>query len=264
MDIKALADKTKLFLLDMDGTVYLGTRWIEGAREFLDKILATGREYAFVTNNSTKDTSAYLEKLSNMGLVTEGKRIIISSHATAQYLAAHFPGKTVFVLGTPQLKKELTERGIPVCEDDSADVALVSFDTDLDYRKMCIICDLVRSNKPYIATHPDFNCPTETGFIPDSGANIAFIKASADREPDAVIGKPQPALIEYAMNRFRVSKEQTAMIGDRLYTDVKSGLNAGCAGVLTLSGETTAQMAALSDIKPDLIINSVADITPYL
>lgn len=261
MTINDLAKKTKLFLLDMDGTVYLGKDWISGAREFLDKITASGRQYAFVTNNASRGTAQYIQKLADMGLAVEERQIIISSHATADYLNRHFPNKPVFALGTHQLKAELSQRGVAVCQNDTADVALVSFDTSLCYKDLCVICDLVRAGKPYIATHPDFNCPTESGFIPDAGANIAFIKASCGREPDAVIGKPQPALLEYAMSIFGTKAIETAMIGDRLYTDIGSGINAGVSTVLVLSGETTKDQAAASPIKPDIIINSVADIT---
>lgn len=264
MDIKQIAQKTKLFLLDLDGTVYLGERWINGAREFLAAVESTGRQYAFVTNNASKNTNAYLEKFSRMGLAVKREQIIISSHATADYLNRVYPHKKVFVLGTAQLKAELSARGVAVSPAAVAECALVSFDTALNYENMTSICDLVRAGVPYIATHPDLNCPTETGFIPDAGANIAFIKASAGREPDVIIGKPQPQLIEYAMSLFGASSGETAMIGDRIYTDVASGLNAGVTGILVLSGETTAQAAAESQIRPTAIISSVAELTPLL
>lgn len=264
MEIALIARQTRLFLLDLDGTVYLGERWIDGAREFLNAVTASGRRFAFVTNNASKNTASYLKKFERMGFPVTEEQIIISSHATADYLLKHLPGKRVFVLGTDELKAELAARGVLVADGSDADCALVSFDTGLCYKNLTAICDLVRSGCPYIATHPDLNCPTETGFIPDAGANIAFIKASAGREPDIIIGKPQPALIEYAMNRFGVSPDETAMIGDRIYTDVASGLNAGVCGVLVLSGETTAASAAASPVIPTAIIGSVADITQYL
>ncbi len=264
VNVQLLAQKTRLFLLDMDGTVYLGRRWIAGAREFLDRVQATGRQYAFVTNNSTKGTTAYVEKLAGMGLAVEPRQIIISSHAAADYLTRRLPGRRVFVLGTDQLRQELAGRGVSVCQDRTADAAVVSFDTSLCYADLCVICDLVRAGVPYIATHPDRNCPTETGFIPDAGANIAYIEASTGRLPDAVLGKPQPGLIEYGMRAFGVPRGHTAMLGDRLYTDVKSGLNAGVTAVLVLSGETKREDLENSGIVPDLVLDSVADITPYL
>ena len=264
MEIGCIAKKTRLFLLDLDGTVYLGDSWIAGAREFLGAVTASGRRFAFVTNNASKNTASYLKKFERMGFPVTEDQIIISSHATADYLQRHYPNSSVFVLGTDELKAELTARGVSVTDRPDADCALVSFDTGLCYKNLTVICDLVRAGRPYIATHPDLNCPTETGFIPDAGTNIAFIKASAGREPDIIIGKPQPALIEYAMDRFGALPDETAMIGDRIYTDVASGLNAGICGVLVLSGETTAAAAAASPVTPTAIIGSVADITQYL
>lgn len=264
MDARTLARSTRLFLLDMDGTVYLGRRWIPGAREFLDRITETGREYAFVTNNASRDTSEYLKKLSSMGLDVSPDRIVTSGHAAADYLINKLPEKRIFVLGTEPLKRELAARGVQICRDSTAEAAVVSFDTSLCYADLCTVCDLVRLGVPYIATHPDLNCPTETGFIPDCGANIAFIEASTGRRPDVVIGKPQPELLYCAMRRFGASAGESAMIGDRLYTDVASGLNAGIGSVLVLSGETTASAAAASDIEPTLILDSVAQLTEYL
>ena len=149
-------------------------------------------------------------------------------------------------------------------DQERPDYVLIAFDTELDYKKMTMLCDHVRAGLPYIATHPDFNCPTETGFIPDMGATIAYVKASTGREPDVVIGKPNSGIVEETLRVTGLKKEEMAMVGDRLYTDIATGVNFGMLSILVMSGETTAQMAAESPIKPDLTFGRLADMIAYL
>ena len=149
-------------------------------------------------------------------------------------------------------------------DQENPDYVLIAFDTELDYQKMCMLCDHVRSGLPYIATHPDFNCPTETGFIPDIGATIAYVKASTGREPDLVIGKPNSGIVEETLRVTGLKKEELAMVGDRLYTDIATGVNFGMTSILVMSGETTAEMAAESTVKPTLTFGKLADMIPYL
>lgn len=143
-------------------------------------------------------------------------------------------------------------------------MVVVGFDTTLNYEKMCMVCDLVRAGLPYISTHPDYNCPTETGFIPDAGAIHAFIHASTGRFPDHIIGKPNGDIMDYLAKRAGTSKEQTAIVGDRLYTDVAAGVNNGYTGILVLSGEASLQDIEKEKIYPDLIFDSVKEMVPYI
>lgn len=251
------------FALDMDGTVYLGNRWIDGAREFLKAVEAAGKQYIFLTNNSSKGPGNYVEKLAEMGLITDLSRVVTSGQATIDYLKRNYPGKRVFLLGNELLTKEFEEEGI-LLDDKAPEVVVAGFDTSLDYAKLCKVCDFVRAGLPYIATHPDYNCPTETGFIPDAGAIHAFIHASAFRYPDHVIGKPNRDIMDYLAGRAGTSREQTAMVGDRLYTDVAAGVNNGYMGILVLSGEATMEDVKKSDVIPDLIFSSVKEMIPYL
>ena len=165
------------------------------------------------------------------------------------------------------LKAELLTLGLNIIDKDdaeSADYVLVAFDTTLDYKKMCIVCDYIRDGKPYIATHPDFNCPTETGFIPDMGAIMAFIKASTGRDADIILGKPYKGIVEEALRRTGYSLNEMAMVGDRLYTDVATGVNHGMTGILVLSGEATLQDMEESEVKPHLIFGKRSDMIKYL
>ena len=254
----------RVFALDMDGTIYLGEKWIDGAKRFLERITESGRSFIFLTNNSSKDPSAYVEKLHRMGFDIGEEKIVTSGQAMIWYLKKNYPGKRVFLLGNELLSEEFRAAGIEL-DNDAPEVVVVGFDTSLDYAKMCRVCDFVRSGLPYFSTHPDYNCPTETGFIPDAGAIMAFIHASAFRWPDKIIGKPHTVISDYLLDRLRadmpdLERSEIAMAGDRLYTDIAAGINAGFRSILVLSGEATLKDAVSSDIKPDLIYSSVREI----
>lgn len=262
-DKEGILSQIDCFALDMDGTIYLGESWIDGAREFLERIEATGRSYVFVTNNSSKNAAVYVEKLARMGLFVGEEKIVTSGQATIHYLKQNFAGKKVFLLGNELLREEFAQAGIRL-EDEDPEVVVTAFDTSLDYGKMCKVCDFVREGLPYLATHPDYNCPTEDGFIPDAGAIHAFIHASAFRFPDRVIGKPNEDIITYLTTRVKTERSRIAMVGDRLYTDIAAGKNHGLKSILVLSGEAGMEDAEASEVKPHLIFSSVREMIPFL
>lgn len=252
-----------LFALDMDGTIYLGEKWIDGAMDFFKAVKRAGKDFIFLTNNSSKNPEVYVTKLHRMGMDASEDMIVTSGQATVDYLNENFPGKKVFLLGNEMLAKEFCEDGIDLVTE-GAEVVVTAFDTSLDYAKMCMVCDYVREGLPYIETHPDLNCPTETGFIPDAGSIQAFIKASTGRDPDVIIGKPYGHIIDYMIKRTGAEKEKTAMIGDRLYTDVAAGVNNGLKGILVLSGEAGLSDVDASSVSPDLIFSSLREMIPYV
>lgn len=262
-DSKQIIKQIDCFALDMDGTIYLGEKWIEGAMDFLRAVERAGKKYIFLTNNSSKNPQMYVEKLHRMGLDVGLNQIVTSGQATIWYLKKYFPGKRVFLLGNELLTQEFKEEGI-LLDRRTPEVVVTAFDTSLDYQKMCEVCDFVRGGLPYLATHPDYNCPTETGFIPDAGAIHAFIHASAFRYPDHIIGKPNGDIMDYLMERAEATKEHTAMVGDRLYTDVAAGVNNGFTGILVLSGEASMEDVACAEVCPHLIFDGVKDMIPYL
>jgi len=255
----------RCFLLDMDGTFYLGDRLIEGSLDFLGAVARTGRDAWFLTNNSSKSADVYVRKLTAMGVPEPfAHQVMTSGHAAAHYILERFPGGRGYLLGNDALRTELTGMGLAFVTDDDPDYVLVAFDTTLDYAKMCRVCDLIRAGKPYIATHPDFNCPTETGYIPDMGAIMAFIEASTGRRADVILGKPHVGIVREAISRTGRPLTDMAMVGDRLYTDVATGVNHGMKGILVLSGEATMDDVARSDVHPHLIFNRLSDMIPYL
>ena len=253
----------RLFLLDMDGTFYLGDRLIEGSLEFIERVRATGRDFLFLTNNSSHNAAFYVERLRRMGLEIDRRRVMTSGEATCEKLRELYPGKRAFVLGNEFLLEEFREAGIDV-DIANPEIVVIGFDTTLDYAKMRAVCDFVRAGLPYIATHPDFNCPTETGFMPDIGAIMAFIEASTGRRPDLIVGKPHTGIVEAVKRRTGLKVSELAMVGDRLYTDIETGLRSGMLSILVMSGETTEEMLAQSNTVPDLKFNRLADMIPLL
>jgi HAD superfamily hydrolase (TIGR01457 family) len=253
----------RCFLLDMDGTFYLGEHLVEGALRFIDTVKAQGRDFIFLTNNSSKNSRLYAEKICRLGLeIPEGK-VFTSGEATARYLVRTFPQARLFVVGTSSLQDEFRQHGFQLV-DDQPDVVVLGFDTTLTYQKLWKLCDFVRAGLPYIATHPDYNCPTETGFMPDIGAMIAFVKTSTKREPDQVIGKPNRIIIDELAQKLNLTISQLAMVGDRLYTDIALGQTSSITTVLVLSGETRLSDLDQSPYKPTCVFNDLGEVADYL
>lgn len=252
----------KTFLLDMDGTIYLGNNMIEGALDFLKLLEETGRSYVFLTNNSSKNSKAYQDKLGALGCNVDRDKVFTSGEATSVYLNKEKPGANLFVLGTGYLEEELTQAGFRLVNgtDERPDFVVLGFDTTLTYDKLWKACDYIREGVKYIATHPDLNCPLEGGkYMPDTGAMIALIEASTGKRPE-IIGKPSRHIVEAILNKYGLKKEEVAMVGDRLYTDVQLGINAGITSVLVLSGESTAEDHDKSEVKPDYVFSSVREL----
>ena len=256
----------QLFLFDQDGTLYLGSRLYDFTIPLLEKIKATGRRYMFMTNNSSKSVADYIRKLAAMGIEATREDFITSSQATAYYLKKHHPGKTLYVCGTQSLVNELEMEGFVTTTDlNAVDVIVMGFDTELTFRKLEDVSKLLltRPDIPYIATNPDLVCPTEYGSVPDCGSVCQMIFNATGRRP-VVIGKPSPLMPELAMEHTGYSKAQTAVVGDRIYTDIKSGLNAGITGILVLSGETTVEILEASEDKPHLVLQDAGEILAAL
>lgn len=253
----------RCFLLDMDGTFYLGENLIPGSLDFIRRVEETGRDFLFLTNNSSHNADFYVQRLKRMGLNVGREKVLTSGEATAAVLLEKYPGKRAFVLGNEFLLEEMREAGVTVDQTDP-EIVVVGYDTTLDYKKMTAVCDFVRAGLPYIATHPDFNCPTETGFAPDIGAIMAFIEASTGRRADRVVGKPHTGIVQAALRRTGLAAGQMAMVGDRLYTDVETGLKSGMLSILVMSGETTPEMLAAYPHKPDLVFDRLAEMIPLL
>jgi HAD superfamily hydrolase (TIGR01457 family) len=256
----------KLYLFDMDGTLYLGSRLYDFTIELLQEIRRTGGKYLFITNNSSKSVADYVKKLEKFGIPATREDFMTSSQATAYYLHKHHEGQRLYVCGTESLKEELRGEGFTVTTNiDEVDCIVMGFDTELTFQKLHDVSYLLltRPELPYIATNPDLVCPTEFGSVPDCGSVCGMIYNATGKKP-IVIGKPSSLMPELAIDKLGIAKEQTCVVGDRIYTDVKSGLNAGCIGILVMSGETTYEILEQSPEKPHLVMESAREILDIL
>ncbi len=258
-DFSILQNK-KLYIFDMDGTIYLGNQVFPYAIRFIKNLRRAGKRVLFFTNNASRSPSVYLEKLTRLGFEPTAKEIMTSGDVTAEFLLRHRVGKTVYLVGTDDLLNNYRERGINLIDGTSAsaDIVITSFDTSLTYEKLDNACRLLRGGAEYLSTHPDFNCPTETGFIPDSGAIAAFCTAATGKAP-TYFGKPYRETVDMICEATGCKKEEMCIFGDRLYTDIAIGRRHGVTAVLVLTGETqmTDVDAAEEKDRPDFIFDSL-------
>lgn len=252
-------DEKRLFLLDMDGTIYLGGRLFDGTINFLSYIRNIGGRYLFLTNNSSKSVSNYVGKLVGMGIDASKYDFLTSAQATAYYLKEKYDTKKIYVLGTEAFKSELCGSGLNITDSLDNDIVCLcmGFDTELTFQKLEDTCILLGRGVDYIATNPDLVCPTEYGYVPDCGSVSIMLKNSTGREP-LFIGKPKPEMIYTALQKTGFSKEQTIMVGDRLYTDIACGIAAGVDTALVLSGETKSQDLTYSPHMPTFVFEDIA------
>ena len=253
----------RCFVLDMDGTFYLEDEILEGSLEFYHQVLASGRRILFLTNNSSHDGAYYVERLRRMQVPVTSDDIYTSGMATCQYLHRAYAGKRVWLMGNDFLRREFMAHGITPVEEDP-EVVVVGFDTTLDYAKLTKVCDYVRAGLPYIATHPDYNCPVKNGFIPDLGSFMALIEASTGRKADYIVGKPHGEIVRGMLEMTGLAPEQLCLCGDRLYTDIATGVNNGILSVCVLTGETSPADIEVSTVRPDLVMERLSSILPYL
>ncbi len=247
----------KLFLLDMDGTIYLDNNLFDGVTDFLEYIKSIGGRYIFLTNNSSKSVDKYIEKLKNLGITSTADDFLNSTDATIVHLKKKNYNK-IYALGTASFKEQLTAASLPITDEieDGIDCLCMGFDTELTFKKLEDACILLNGDIDYIATNPDWVCPTAFGSVPDCGS-ISEILYNATKKRPQFIGKPQPEMVLLAMQKTDFSKNETAVIGDRLYTDIACGINAGINSIFVLSGEGTLKDIEETKIKPDYVYKNI-------
>lgn len=247
----------RLFLLDMDGTIYIDTTLFDGICDFLDYIKKIGGKYMFLTNNSSKSVDKYIDKLASLGISAANDDFLTSVNATVIYLSKK-NYKKIYAFGTTSFKEQLCDAGFPITDklEDGIDCLCMGFDTELTFQKLEDACILLGRGVDYIATNPDLVCPTWYGYVPDCGSVSRMLFNATGRFPK-FIGKPEPDMINLAVEKTGFTKEQTVIFGDRLYTDIASGCNAGVSTVFVLSGEGTMEDIEKSDVKPDYIYKDI-------
>lgn len=259
MTKEALCKQTDVFLLDLDGTVYLGEKPIGNAAATLQTLRERGKRLVFLTNNSSKTQEEYRGKLLRIGLWGEGDLVYTSAMAAASYLQKHAAGQPVYLVGTAAVREEFARFGVRL-EEEAPALCVLAYDTELTFAKLERLDRFLREGKYFIATHPDDVCPTESGTAPDVGSFLALLERSSGRRPDLIVGKPYTAMGEELARLTGVPREKMCMVGDRMHTDVRFAANNGMKSVLVLSGETTREtMRRFPDV-PDLVLENIDEI----
>lgn len=256
--IEVLKD-VKCFIVDMDGTFYLGDSLLPGAEEFARCVAQSGKRFFFFTNNSSHNEEECLAKLKKTGYNAESGSVIISSHVTMDFLKRNRAGKSVYLVGNENLTGDFVKAGIPLT-DENPDIVVVGFDTQLTYEKINKAAVFIANGAEYIVTHPDVNCPLKDGFMPDVGAFMALFEASTGRKPDLIMGKPYAYTVDYVTNKIGCKREEIAFVGDRLETDIAIGVKNGLKAVLVYTGVTTPEMYEKSEIKASVAFENIGEL----
>lgn len=258
--IAPLKDK-KLFLFDMDGTIYIEHKLFDGVIELLKKIKEQGGRYAFISNNSSLSVADYIKKLAKMGIRASAGEFFTSAQAAAYVLKNKFQDKLIYAQGTRSFIAELRRGGLRVTTlyTKKAHAILVGYDSELNAKKIRTTCRMLGQDLPYYAANPDLVYPVSFGYVPDCGAMCKSYEYATGKKP-VYIGKPEPTMIQVLMEKFGVDKKDTVVMGDRLYTDIKSGINAGVDTVCVLSGEVKIEEVEKSDVHPTYVLGSVKEI----
>lgn len=261
MDDMTLLREKKLFLLDMDGTLYLDNDVFPHCLDFLQTVKKNGGTYLYMTNNSSKSVDKYVEKMNSIGIPATAGEFFTSTDAACVFLKNNYHGKKIYALGTASFREQLTKAGFPVTDhlEDDIDCLLMGYDTELVYRKLEDACILLNRDIAYYATNPDWVCPTAYGYVPDCGSVAEMLYRATKKRP-YFIGKPEPAIAQLAIKKAGCRPEDAVLIGDRIYTDIACGVNAGITTVLVFSGETTREDWEKSDIKPTFTCDGIADV----
>lgn len=252
-------NKIKAFVLDMDGTIYLGKELFPFTKKFLKDVEKANKKYYFFTNNSSKDQQTYIEKLAGFGINISKDQMMISNQVAITYLKEYYPEKSLYIVGTPLLIHEFEKAGFEI-DEENPDIVLLGFDTTLNYEKLTKACDHIRNGVIYFGMNPDLNCPMEGGkFIPDCGSMAKMIEASTGRFPE-FFGKPSKHTLDYIIKQTGLEPEEIAIIGDRLYTDIAVADGSNVTSILVLSGESTKEDVKNSEVKPDYIVEDLSKI----
>ncbi|MBQ7548773.1 MAG: HAD-IIA family hydrolase [Clostridia bacterium] len=255
---KSIFKNVKYFVADLDGTVYLNTELIDGAKEFFELAVRNGCDYCFLTNNSSNNSAVCLDKLTRMGFPVPEEKIIVSTHVAIDYIKKHHPGKSVYLIGNSRLTSDFKRSGIPLT-DSAPDIVVLGLDDTLTYEKIRKGCNYIIRGALFIATHPDIKAPMGGDYMPDAGSMMAMFSACTGVEP-LVMGKPEVFTADYLTELLHCSREEICIIGDSLAADIALGARHGMKTALVMTGVTTPEIYQKSDIRADVAVDSIKDL----
>lgn len=251
------------YILDLDGTVYLDETLLPGARQTIERLRADGARIVFLSNKPLQTRADYAAKLTRLGIPTANDDVINSSWVLVRWLKREAPGSALFVIGEAPLCDELRASGFRLTEQPGEiQFVVASFDRAFAYRKLQIAFDAIRAGARFIATNADPYCPTAEGGLPDAAAIIGAIRGCTGKDVEVVVGKPSPVTVRAILDRLQLQANDCIIVGDRLETDIRMGRDAGMATAVVLTGVTTTQMLAVSDVQPDFVLHWLNQLYP--
>ncbi|RLA87829.1 MAG: HAD family hydrolase [Deltaproteobacteria bacterium] len=261
MQKEAIADKFNGFILDLDGTVYLSDNLIPNADKVIHYLREKGKKVKFLSNKPIETRINYANKLTRLGIPTKKEDVINSSYVLVEYLKKKMPSAKLYIVGEPPLIEEVKEAGFVITENpDEIDLVVAAFDRTFDYKKLNIAYQAIKRGAHFWATNPDRTCPVEGGEIPDCAGMIGAIEGVTGKTVELIVGKPSPIMVEVILSHMRLSPDQCIMVGDRLETDMVMGKNSKIATALVLTGITKREDLEKSKVKPDYVLESIADL----
>lgn len=255
---KKIFENVKYYVADLDGTVYLSNNLIDGAKEFFDLAVENGKDFCFLTNNSSNNSKVILERMIKMGFPVPEEKIIVSNHVAIDYIERNFPGKTVYLIGNENLTYDFKKAGINLT-DDAPDIVCIGLDDTLNYEKILKGCNYIINGAEFIVTHPDIKAPMGGYYKPDAGSIMQLFATCTGKKP-LVLGKPEVYTADYLTRRLNCKREEICMIGDYLGSDIALGANHGMVTACVLTGVTTPEIYEKSDIKADMVVDSIKDL----
>jgi len=253
--VNSSLENVKAVFLDLDGTIYLGSSLISGALDFLKRCDEKGVKRFFLSNNSSRSVSQYVEKLHKLDIPCTADDVLLSTHDLLSWLKQNDVNRT-YAIATDGMCEMLENEGITV-RDVNPQYVVLGYDTEINYEKISMASIHLHKGVPLVASHPDMVCPSPEGGLPDVGAYLAMLKVTTGVDPVHITGKPNPGMIMHKIEELGYSPEECAMVGDRLYTDMEMANRAGCVSVLVLSGEATLEDLQESDVDVDVVVESV-------
>ena len=249
------------YIFDLDGTIYLGEKLIPGAKETVERLESLSKKIVYLSNKPLQTREDYAAKLTRLGIPTKPEEVLNSSWVMARWLSRQAPGAAIYVIGEPPLIDELIKAGFRFSEKaGEIQYVIASFDRTFDYRKLNIALQAIKKGARFIATNPDRTCPVEGGEIPDCAAMIGAVEGTTGKKVEAIVGKPSDIMIQVAVDYMGLRPQDCVLVGDRLETDMVMGKKAGMAAALVLTGVTTRETLKRSEIQPDYVWESVAEI----
>ncbi|KRE40581.1 HAD-IIA family hydrolase [Paenibacillus sp. Soil724D2] len=249
------------YIFDLDGTIYLGGRLIDGAAEVIESLQSRHKKILFLTNKTIESRDKYVTKLNGLGIKVGIDQILSPTLVTIRFLKEKYEDCKIYVIGEPLIKEEFKQAGFTFAESpEETDVIITSWDREFHYSHLDFAYQAIKKGAMVLATNPDRTCPTEGGDVPDCGGMIGAIEGATGKKIELITGKPSIYMAKAALESLKLNADQCLMTGDRLETDILMGKLAGLHTALVLTGITQKEDIFKSDYQPDYILNSVYDL----